>query len=395
MAKSSKESWIAKRIQILSAKGATPEAALRVATAEWEVKHAKTRQPSLLASLRKQSQADEETDEPLPENDDVPALDEVPPEVAEAAPDTMFADSEHVFVVQPQRSRRKASKTVEGEIVDQPDFFELVFQNFSMKSDMEGMEIPIFSLSTQTDFEVWRWSSKDGKTAVIVAPSADVGRATIHDKDILIYCISQLVEGLKRGEAIKKTVRFVYSDFAKATERGTTKAETTGAIRALMRLKGTNITILKDGEVRGKGFGLIDDWEVIERETAGGKKRMTAVQVVLSDRLLKSVVEHQVLTINKDYFKLRKPAKRRLYEIARKHCGAQASWDIGLAELQRKMGSTDKRLTNFRAAVIESTIEDDDLPDYRVSIKDQTVTFRQKDQKKLAEASLKKLGKPS
>ena len=35
-------------------------------------------------------------------------------------------------------------------------------------------------------------------TTVEVAPSVK-GRATIHDKDILIYCVSQLMSGGERG----------------------------------------------------------------------------------------------------------------------------------------------------------------------------------------------------
>lgn len=278
----------------------------------------------------------------------------------------------------------------------QPDFFSLVFQNFSMKSDMEGMEVPIFSLSTKKDVSVWTWASEDGKKSVTVAPSAEVGRATMHDKDILIYCVSQLVEGAKQGLQISKRVRFVFHDFLTATHRGVRQDDYERAIEALKRLKGTNITIKENGRAYrgGQGFGLIDSWQLIEKEIAGGKTRMIAVEVVLSDRLYDSIKELKVLTLNPDYFRLRSPAKRRLYEIARKHCGDQATWKIGLEQLQRKMGSTAQRLSNFKKSVIVETEESDDLPDYRVSIKGDQVVFRPKDQKKLAQKVLKGLEKP-
>lgn len=39
-----------------------------------------------------------------------------------------------------------------------------------------------------------------------------------------------------------------------------------------------------------------------------------------------------------DYFNLRKPIERRIYEIARKHCGDQELFKIGLEKLQLKVG---------------------------------------------------------
>ena len=39
-----------------------------------------------------------------------------------------------------------------------------------------------------------------------------VGLATIHDKDILIYCISQVVAKLRRGEPVGQRVRLVSRD---------------------------------------------------------------------------------------------------------------------------------------------------------------------------------------
>ncbi len=37
-----------------------------------------------------------------------------------------------------------------------------------------------------------------------------------------------------------------------------------------------------------------------------------------------AIKAHEVLTLPPDYFRLRKPTERRIYEIARKHCGKQA-----------------------------------------------------------------------
>jgi hypothetical protein len=58
------------------------------------------------------------------------------------------------------------------------------------------MEHPLFTLSTKPDTAIRNYEH-NGNT-VRIAPSA-YGLATIHDKDILIYCISQLMAGLNQG----------------------------------------------------------------------------------------------------------------------------------------------------------------------------------------------------
>src|SRR5258707_4693683 len=58
------------------------------------------------------------------------------------------------------------------------------------KDDMASMEHPIFSLSTKADTRVQRYEHRN--VIVEIAPSVK-GLATIHDMDILIYCISQVI----------------------------------------------------------------------------------------------------------------------------------------------------------------------------------------------------------
>jgi hypothetical protein len=49
---------------------------------------------------------------------------------------------------------------------------------------------------------------------------ASKGLATIYDKDILIYCISQLMEKLKRNEPVGHRVRITSHDLLVFTNRG-------------------------------------------------------------------------------------------------------------------------------------------------------------------------------
>jgi hypothetical protein len=67
---------------------------------------------------------------------------------------------------------------------------------------------------------------------------------------------------------------------------------------------------------------------------------MSEIKVTLSDWLFKMVEGRSVLTLHRDYFRLRKPLERRIYELARKHCGAQEKWSISVETLQKKTGAS-------------------------------------------------------
>ena len=71
------------------------------------------------------------------------------------------------------------------------------------KDDMASMEHPIFSLATKPDTRVLRYEHRN--VVVEIAPSVR-GLATIYDKDILIYCISQLMAKKNAGETLAQTL---------------------------------------------------------------------------------------------------------------------------------------------------------------------------------------------
>lgn len=108
---------------------------------------------------------------------------------------------------------------------------------------------------------IWQWTSKDGNKSVKVAPSV-LGRATQHDKDVLIFVVSQMTEAaLNRGrdDAKNRTVRFTVYDFLVTTNR-----QTSGQGYKLLqdatfeRLRGTSITTdTYAPEGVKQGFGLI------------------------------------------------------------------------------------------------------------------------------------------
>lgn len=245
------------------------------------------------------------------------------------------------------------------------DFFVCDVLDASPKGDMGSMEHPFFSLSTRPDRTIRHY--RRGETAVTVTPSVR-GRATIHDKDILIYCISQLMAALNAGRAISRKLTLTAHDLLIATRRDTGGDSYTRLREAFERLAGTRITTnivtgpKEDPTETTTGFGLIESWQIV-RKTRGG--RMVSVSVTLSEWLFRAVQAKSVLTLSRDYFTLRKPLERRIYELARKHCGHQREWRISVASLHEKAGS-DAPLRVFRAAV-RRTIAADGLPDYEAA----------------------------
>ena len=91
-------------------------------------------------------------------------------------------------------------------------------------------------------------------------------------------------------------------------------------------------------EVSTQNFGIIE-WYDYNRKASGFVERLRYLDIKLSDWLFRAIDAAEVLPISRDYFRIRRPIDRRVYEIARKHCGKQISWKISIGLLQKKCGS--------------------------------------------------------
>jgi plasmid replication initiation protein len=253
----------------------------------------------------------------------------------------------------------------------QKDFFVLDIADVMPKDDTASMEHPMFSLATKPDMRHLVYSS--GDTVLKIEPSGR-GLPTIFDKDILIFCISQLMHKKNRGEKIGKRVRFSARELCIATNRQVGGDHYKRVEQALVRLSGTRFitNIRTGGKIETKIFGLIDEGGFVRKES---NFRVDHCEVVLSDWFMRAIEAAEVVTISPDYFRLRRPLERRIYEIARKHCGNQPRWQIGLAKLQEKTGSN-APLKKFRLN-IRQIIKDDHTPFYKLELtKDDLVIFR-------------------
>ena len=164
------------------------------------------------------------------------------------------------------------------------------------------------------------------------------------DKDILIYCISKLMHMKNSGRPIGPKVRLTTHDLLVATNRPTNNLGYERLEYSLERLAGTVIktTVETGDEATVEGFSLISSFKY-NRKGSMHAERLRYLEVTLCEWLFRAIDAVEVLPISRDYFRLRRPLDRRLYDLARKHCGAKEKWRISIDKLQKKCGSKQER----------------------------------------------------
>ncbi|WP_153558141.1 replication initiator protein A [Roseimaritima sediminicola] len=268
--------------------------------------------------------------------------------------------------------RTPAQTALIPERHDTEELFVCDIADAVLKDIMPQMEHPFYSLSKKPERDVREY--RHGDQWIRIVPSA-LGQATIYDKDILIYAISQLMGKQVRGEPIGRRVRLNSHDFLRFTNRGTGGKDYTALVDALSRLNGTMIqtNIVTGDEEQFDSFSLIS--AAATRRKHGLDGRLLWVELELSEWLFNAIRQQEVLTLHRDYFRLRKPLERRIYELARKHCGRQRSWKCSIILLQKKSGAKSDA-KRFRQ-LIRGIVATDHLPDYRLSYdwESDSVTF--------------------
>ncbi|AYB50009.1 RepB family plasmid replication initiator protein (plasmid) [Candidatus Williamhamiltonella defendens] len=245
----------------------------------------------------------------------------------------------------------------------------------SFRDEMASMEHPFFALKGG-DTKVREY--RNNNIIVTVNPNA-YGIATIFDKDVWIYTISKLQEAKNNNEEISRTVCFTPYDFFITTNRDKGGRSYGEIEKSLSRLKGTTIKtniVYSDEKQESIEFGLIDSWRIVEDKK--GNLDIGMIEVTLPDWLYQALHKKKMLKISPDYFRIRKATDRRIYEIARKHCGHQGEFNISVEKLHLKTGST-ALLKMFRHN-IKQLVKSNDLPDYqmRYDVERDSVVFYNK-----------------
>lgn len=236
----------------------------------------------------------------------------------------------------------------------------------SFRDEMASMEHPFFALKGG-DTRIRKY--KNGNVTVIVE-STSKGIATIFDKDIWIYVISKLQEAINKNQPISRTIAFTPYDYFITTNRAKGGMAYKELEKALSRLKGTTIKtniIYSEDKQETIEFGLIDSWRILEEQK--GKLDIGMVEITVPDWLYQAITQTKVLKITSDYFRIRKAIDRRLYEVARKHCGNQHEFHISLEKLHLKTGSTSNK-AGFKR-LVKNLAKINDLPDYEIFYDDE------------------------
>jgi plasmid replication initiation protein len=100
---------------------------------------------------------------------------------------------------------------------DKGDLFICDVADAVLKDLIPQMEHPFYSLSKKPETAIRRYEHNGNWLQII--PSVK-GLATIYDKDILIYCISQLMNKQKRNEPIGRRIHNTSYDLLRFTIRG-------------------------------------------------------------------------------------------------------------------------------------------------------------------------------
>jgi len=140
---------------------------------------------------------------------------------------------------------------------------------------------------------------------------------------------------------------------------------------ALDRLMGTFVqtSIVTGDRPETKAFSLIQSYDY-SRKKHGIFERLRYLEV----ELFRGIEANEVLGISRDYFRLRRPIDRRLYELARKHCGKQPSWRVSFEVLQKKVGSHTARARKFAEYMRHVAVENH-LPGYAMTLEDDQAVF--------------------
>ncbi len=279
----------------------------------------------------------------------------------------LFVDDDGVIdVIKPHEK----NSPLLPERYPQGDLFVCELVDVVLKSDLASMEYPLYSLSKKPDRTPRRYVN--GDRWIEFRPSTK-GMPTIYDKDLLIYTISHIMREKQRSGKAPKRVLINPYHFMLFTNRSTGGRDYDALAEAVERLDGTRYrtNVKFNGVQIDEWFGLVDR---VRLESSADGKKLHSIEVEVSSWVTEAVENNAVLTLNKDYWRLRRPTERRVYEMIRKHCGKQATWSMSVENLHLKSGSLAKRW-EFRRKLKE-IVEDNHLPDYLVALDEDKLVVR-------------------
>ena len=260
----------------------------------------------------------------------------------------------------------------------QPDLFVADLTSIPLKDLAEHLEFPFFGLAPQPHHGIRRF--EDDRGNYIEMLPGPFGLPTIFDQDILIYCMSVAMAAISRGRPVPERVQMSAGELLRFANRrvgGPQYAAVEDGIHRLTTL--TLKTNLRGEETTyNRLFGVVDEASMVRRHNRRDRpSALLGCEIVLSAWIREALEARRVLTLHADYFRLRTPLDRAVYQLVRKHCGGQREWTIGLSKLQNKVGSSSNR-REFRRQIrtVTDRWRDQDLLGYRIGFGDDLLVAR-------------------
>jgi hypothetical protein len=252
-------------------------------------------------------------------------------------------------------------KPTESELAQlRPDNIDLL-----LRMNLAIMQHPFFTI--QKTPQLKRREFDFGDVHITISPSS-YGQATYWDLDILRYLCSQLNHMVENRKEHSRQLTVVAHKVLKFAGRTTGKAGYQALIDALRRLAGTRVetNIKAGGKFHINSFSWIESYDLLgEEDDEGRMTRLTGISLKLSEWVYDAIAtDRAVLSFAPEYFTLTSGLERRLYDIARKFCGASPFWPISLVNLHAKIGTT-QPLKRLRME-LQKIIDADPLPEYRL-----------------------------
>lgn len=244
-----------------------------------------------------------------------------------------------------------------------------LFPGETRRDQQDLMTHPFAALSKSQEHIEYYHELPSGKVIDVEINAGRAGMATIHDFDVLLYCISVIRKCMNRGQDPPRTVTFKPRQFLRWSNRQTGGRGYKGLYNALERLSTTetNALIKHDGErVEGNPPWIIH--QIKGRENERGLYENDRVTVQIASWLWELVVQDELLlAIDEEYFQLRSGYKRFLYRVFRRSVGQGNYWSWKMTRLYNKAGTTISR-RKFAYKVRRIAEEDEALPRYKLSI---------------------------
>lgn len=255
----------------------------------------------------------------------------------------------------------------------QPDLFIADLSTAPLKEMAEHLEFPFFGLPTQPYRGPRRFGDEHGNYIELRPGLA--GLPTIQDQDILIYCMTRAMAEVRAGRPIPERVQMSAGELLQFANRPTGGRQYSSVEAAIYRL--TELTLATN--IRGKDavyteiFGIVDRASMVRSNSLARihNGALLGCSIVLSSWIREALEAKRVLTLHDDYFRLRTPLERAVYQVVRKHCGEQQMWRIGLSKLRAKVGSS-LRIPGFRRQIraVAARWADEDFLGYRIEFDD-------------------------